>query len=113
MLLPAPDDIENVDEWYHDEIVSYMAAHNDPTYNRIKLAEELAELSEVVLKSVNKKGTEKEPDKQSIIDELGDVLIRVNVLIGALDAYDAVEERMRIKFDKFRKAIKEKKYKNI
>ena len=53
--------------------------YNKPEFNIIKLAEELAELSEVVLKMYLKK-EEHKPPKERLIEEMGDVLLRMRIL---------------------------------
>lgn len=61
-------------------IINELAEKNTWEYNHLKAIEELIELSEVLIKKVTKRGGEKEPTDQSIIDEIGDVIIRIRVL---------------------------------
>src|SRR6478735_6061720 len=62
------------------DIIDEMAKTNSWNYNLDKTIEELFELGEVLMKSKLKKGSPKEPSAQSIIEEIGDVEIRIRVL---------------------------------
>jgi len=53
-----------------------LARKNDYNYILSKTCEELTELQEVLLKMMNKKG-ENKPPRQNLIEELGDVEIRL------------------------------------
>ena len=62
-----------------EDSIQTILNYNTPEFNYIKLAEELAELSEVILKRYLKK-EEHKPPIERVIEELGDVLLRMKVL---------------------------------
>ena len=59
------------------ELIKYLVENNDYKYNLLKTAEELQELSLVLTQMALKK---EKVDKQEIIDEIGDVKIRLKVI---------------------------------
>lgn len=89
-----------------DNIIKY----NTPSYNYIKLAEELAELQEVIIKRYLKK-PENAPPIEKVIEEAGDVLLRIAILGKMENIYEAVGERMETKADQLQNYINEGKYK--
>ena len=89
------------------ELIKYLVENNDYKYNLLKTAEELNELSTILLQYVNK---DNKVDKQKIIEEIGDVTIRLKV-IQYFFSKKKVKERIKFKLDKFRSYIKEGKYK--
>lgn len=89
------------------ELIKYLVENNDYKYNLLKTAEELNELSTILLQYVNK---DNKIDKQKIIEEIGDSIIRIKVL-KKLFSRKKVKERIKFKLDKFRSYIKEDKYK--
>lgn len=89
--------------------IAKLVETNDYEYNLLKTVEELSELSEVLMKKVLKSEKEKEPSDQSIIDEIGDVYIRIRIL-SRLFGEEAVSERVNFKLDKFETYLKEGKY---
>lgn len=103
--------IDKVDSIEKAKIVlDFISARNDPKYNMTKLAEELTELSELILKSVNKK-PEHKPDLSHIIEEIGDVSLRLYVYISANGiSSEQIDERIIEKSNRFLSYIKEKKY---
>jgi len=92
------------------EIVNKVVASNPIQYNFMKALEEMSELSEVLLKKMNKKGTAKEPSNQEIIDEISDVLMRTQGL-AIIFGEEAVEARLNSKLAKLDQYIAEGKYK--
>lgn len=90
-------------------IYDYMAKENDPTYNLTKAAEELQELSLALIQRVNKGG--KITDKQ-IIDEIGDVKIRLEVLERVF-CKESIWARVNKKMLQFQHYINTKKHENI
>ena len=64
-----------------------LATTNDSNYNILKCVEELTELSEVLLKYVNKSG-ENQPSKELIAEELSHVILRSTILAEELDIVD-------------------------
>lgn len=91
----------------NEEIIKYLVENNDYKYNLLKTAEELQELSLAITQLINKPN---KVDEQEIIDELGDVKIRLKV-IQHFFSRKKVKERIKFKLDKFRSYIKEDKYK--
>jgi len=91
------------------EIVNKLVANNPIQYNLLKACEELTELTEVLLKKVNKKGGIKEPPNSAIIEEIGDSYIRLAAL-SIIFGEEAVEARINYKLGNFEKYMKEGKY---
>lgn len=92
-----------------DHIYDHMAHNNTRKYNRLKAVEELQELALILVQKVNK--PEKVNDQQ-IIDEIGDVKIRLEVLERIFSS-DAINERINNKLNQFRRFIESEKHKNI
>lgn len=59
-------------------LTDHLAKTNNKIYNKTKFLEELAELSEVILKHINKHPKHK-PEISAITEELGDVLFRFTI----------------------------------
>lgn len=91
----------------NSELIKYLADNNDYKYNLLKAAEELQELSLVLTQMTLKKN---KVDEQEVIDEIGDVKIRLKI-IEHLFSRKKVKERIKFKLNKFRSYIKEGKYK--
>lgn len=89
------------------KVVDYMVTNNGD-YNLRKAAEELMELALVLIQSSNKK-ISGAPQEQEIIDEIGDVVIRIEVL-KKLFPQDKIQKRIEYKMNKFRGYIETKKY---
>ena len=94
----------------HKVIIDEMSDSNDYYYNLIKTCEELTELQEVLIKKILKKGSAKEPSDQSIIDEIGDVYIRIQVLAN-LFGKENIKTRVFYKLEKFKQYLKDLNYK--
>lgn len=94
----------------HKVIIDEMSDSNDYYYNLIKTCEELTELQEVLIKKILKKGSAKEPSNQSIIDEIGDVYIRIQVLAN-LFGKENIKTRVFYKLEKFKQYLKDPNYK--
>ena len=88
------------------ELIKYLVENNDYKYNLLKTAEELQELSLVLTQMALKK---EKVDKQEVIDELGDVHIRLKV-IQHFFSRKKVKKRIKFKLDKLKSYIKENKY---
>lgn len=88
------------------ELYKYLADNNDYKYNLLKAAEELQELSLVLTQMALKENKVK---KQEVIDEIGDVKIRLKVLEHFFDK-SKIRKRIRYKLTKFRLYIKTNKY---
>lgn len=82
---------------------------NDKGYNILKACEELAELQEKLLKKYVKAGTPKEPSDESVVEEIGDVFIRLSVIEQLFQA--STQARVEFKLNKFEEYLKEGKYK--
>jgi len=67
-------------EYNWEEIFPILTKYNTRDYNVMKLLEELSELSEVLLKTETKIAS-KRPPVQDIIDEVGDVVLRLGVYV--------------------------------
>ena len=89
------------------ELIKYLVENNDYKYNLLKAAEELQELSLVLTQMALK---EEKVDKQEVIDEIGDVIIRLNVLFH-LFSLKKISKRVKFKLNKLKSYIKEGKYK--
>lgn len=90
------------------EIIQKVFEYNTPEYNAIKLAEELQELSLEIIK-LTTKPTLDDTRIQAIIDELGDVEIRLRIYKKQFDK-DAIENRINLKLGKFKELLESKKY---
>lgn len=78
------------------ELVKQLAESNQEQYNYLKLVEECTELNEAILKSINKIGRSDAPSEQDIIDEMGDVFIRLRILSEKL-GFEKVQARINYK----------------
>lgn len=90
-------------------IIDELVKTNSYKYNLKKSVEELLELAEVLMKKVNKKGGPKEPDNERVIEEIGDVQIRLEVL-KEMFGQQAVQERINKKLSQFGGYITNKQY---
>ena len=88
------------------DVIQYLALNNDKNYNLLKCTEELSELQTILLQNINK---EKDINIQDIIDEIGDCVIRLEVLKLIYDKI-LIKERVDYKLNKFRTYIKKGKY---
>jgi hypothetical protein len=88
-------------------VVDYMVRYNGD-HNFKKAIEELMELALVLMQKLNKP-IAGAPEEQEIIDEIGDVEIRMEVL-KRLFPKDKIDKRITFKMDKFRNYIETKKY---
>lgn len=102
--------IEN--ETQAESLLGFLASDNDKTFNRTKLLEELLELSERIAKSLNKK-PEYQPTQQDIVEEIGDVLLRLQIYIRSEDiSEDLIVDRTFLKINKFLEYLKNNQYAN-
>ena len=88
------------------ELIKYLVDHNDYKYNLLKAAEELQELSLVLTQMALKEDKVK---KQEVIDEIGDVKIRLKVLEYFFNK-NRIKERVQFKIDKLKSYIVDNKY---
>jgi nucleoside-triphosphatase THEP1 len=91
------------------EIYDRLINVNDRSYNMLKAAEELQELALALIQKLNKDNI---TDDTEIIDEIGDVEIRMKVL-KKMFSEKKVKIRINYKLKKFRKYITTNTYKNI
>lgn len=91
--------------------IQRIIKHNTPKYNYVKLAEELAELQEVVLKRYVKK-PENAPSIDRLIEEMSHVLLRMKIIAIQEDIQDKVNIGMSNKCEQLMEYISEGKYKN-
>jgi len=89
--------------------INKMVETNEYWYNFDKTIEELFELGEVLMKKKLKWGGDKESTNQSIIEEIGDVQIRLDVLKKLFGEWE-VDKRVEDKLAKFEGYYKEGKY---
>ena len=88
------------------QLTKYLVENNDYKYNLLKTAEELNELSTILLQYVNK---DNKIDKQKIIEEIGDSIIRITVLKKLFNK-KKINSRINFKLNKLKSYIKENKY---
>ncbi len=86
------------------ETAKILAETNEYNYNILKTIEELNELS-LILTQMLTKGAK----HQDIIDEIGDVKIRIQVLDNLFDK-EAIDKRVNHKINKFKGYIEQGKY---
>ena len=88
----------------------WISKKNRRKFNFSKLAEELNELSDVCLKFINKEKNFR-PNREKFIEELGDVITRIEMLTEAENiTLEEVGRRIIFKANKFLGYVKEKKY---
>lgn len=88
------------------ELIKHLVEKNDYKYNLLKAAEELQELSLILTQMALK---EEKISKQAVIDEIGDVKIRLKVLKFFFDK-TRVKERIEFKMNKLKSFVKDNKY---
>jgi hypothetical protein len=89
-----------------NKTIKKLAKSNDYNYNLLKASEELQELSLVLTQYINK------PDRveiKEIIDEIGDVKIRIKILEKLFNK-KSIKERVVFKVNKFKTYLKNKEY---
>lgn len=91
------------------KILQEVKDNNTWEYNHLKAAEELTELTEVLIKKVTKRGGPKEPSNQAVIDEIGDVYIRIAIL-SMIYGDTEIAKRWEEKVNKFKTYLEEGKY---
>lgn len=88
------------------ELIEYLVNNNDYKYNLLKTAEELQELSLVLTQMALK---EEKVKKQEVIDEIGDVTIRLKVLKHFFNKHK-INTRIQYKLDKLKSYVANNKY---
>jgi len=101
--------MEEKNNYDAEEVLKMLLKHNSKKFNFRKAAEELNELSLVLLQYLNK---EQQPNEQAIIDEIGDVYIRVGVVARYFNE-GRISKRIDDKLTKLKSYIETNKYKNV
>lgn len=92
-----------------DKVIEYLAMTNKKKYMYSKAAEEFVEIADICLKFANKV-EEYHPERQELVDELGDAYIRMGMLCVRLGLGTEVRSRIIHKADKYLKILKDGKY---
>lgn len=90
------------------QVIEYMVAKNGVDYNQRKAAEEFSELVTVLLQRENKK-IKGSPDDQEVIDEIGDAIIRLEIL-KKLYNEEEIQRRVDHKLSKYVGYIEQQTY---
>lgn len=90
-------------------VYDHLLNNNERNYNLLKTAEELQELSLILIQKLNKGDLVSDT---KIIEEIGDVNIRMKVL-NKMFPQKKIQKRMNLKLKQFFGYIKTNKYKNI
>lgn len=88
------------------QLINHLVQNNDYKYNLLKTAEELQELALVLTQMALKDG---KVDKQEVIDEIGDVKIRLRVLEHFFSRKRVVK-RIEFKMKKLKEYVLKNKY---
>lgn len=91
-------------------IYDYLGKTNDETYNIMKYLEEAAELQDAMITRKLKPGHIRTPSMQGLIDEIGDLEARLNIIKSMYGVWDKVDERRKYKLKKYEKWIDLGKY---
>lgn len=87
-----------------DDTLDQLTKVNNLEYNTLKLIEEMAETSEVLVKTLTKSPKYK-PSKEKIVEEMGDLFLRFYVVMQHMNITDEVEQRVEDKLLIFQKAM--------
>ena len=79
-----------------EDIINKMAFNFETEKLSLKVMEEMAELNEVLIKRVTKKGDMKPPEEK-VVEEMGDLLFRMKILQRNMGIEHKVAERFRSK----------------
>lgn len=90
-----------------NKVISKLIETNNKDYQLLKVIEELSELQTALLQYINKEG--KKTTKQDVIDEIGDVKIRIKILTEIFGK-EEVKKRIKEKVNKFDNYLKNGKY---
>ncbi len=99
----------NAEDWDYD-VLKMLANTNNSDFNKLKLCEELAELSEVLIKS-HTKHPDNKPPMEKIVEELGDVSIRMAIFALEHGIESQIEDRIFSKLERLLEYVKAGKYK--
>lgn len=92
------------------EVIEQLQSYNTLDRNILKVVEETTELNEVLIKFITKK-PELKPPIAKIVEEAGDVLLRLKVIAAHFGIADAINERVKHKAAQIGKWMSEDKYK--
>ncbi len=90
-----------------DKIIDKVVKYNTLEKNNMKVLEECAELSEVIIKRLTKQPEDK-PPLDKVIEEGGDLIVRLRILFRHHDIEKEVEDRIKVKLTQLDKWISEK-----
>lgn len=90
-------------------IIDILVERNGYEYNLGKAAEELSELTTVLLQKLLKPNKVKD---QEIIDEIGDCIIRLEILQKIFNK-ELIDKRIAYKLGKFQEYVDHESYKHI
>ena len=93
----------------NSEIIDKLVKDNGYEYNLSKASEEFQELALVLTQKLNKPT---KVEDSAIIEEIGDVIIRLRILKKMFDK-DKIKERVNYKLGKYQEYIDHKLYKKI
>lgn len=93
----------------HLEIIDYLHQKNGERYNLHKASEECQELGLVLNQYLLKPG---KVNVQEIIDEIGDVMIRLEIL-KKMFSNEAIQLRIEKKLSKYKEYIDDERYNQI
>lgn len=91
------------------EIINYLVKTNESKFQILKACEELSELNTILLQDITKEG--RKTIQQDIIDEIGDVIIRMKIL-KKIYGKKKVNKRINLKLQEFKKYIINNEYKH-
>lgn len=86
------------------DLIMKLSDKNNLNYNILKVVEEATELNEVLIKYITK-SDDKKPSIDKIIEESGDVIARLGLLLSQLDIMDKVEARTLHKLEQIENSI--------
>lgn len=89
-------------------IVNEVIKQNTIEYNILKALEEMAELSEVLLKTLTKKDPAYKPTREKLFEELGDVQFRL-AIVNRIFGEDGVNARIEEKQQQIVKSFEKRK----
>lgn len=96
-------------EKINSNLIKKIVKRNNYNYNLIKASEELTELSLALQQHLTKKHSN---SKTNIIEEIGDVKIRIKMLEEIFDK-DKIKRRVQFKLNKYKQYLEQNKYRNI
>lgn len=92
--------------------IDRIVERNEPEFNYLKLLEELAELTEVVIKRHLKQPKYK-PAMAKIVEEAGDVILRLKIFCRMEGIAEEVNKRVLNKLAKLENYIETNEFKNV